>query len=40
MSDLPSGRLSSAPAIVDLSALMPLSDDLFVRRPHADGEQR
>ena len=38
--DHPSGRPSSAPAIVDLSALMPLSDGLFVRRPRTDGEQR
>lgn len=31
--DLPSGRPSNAPTIVDLSALVPLSDGLFVRRP-------
>ena len=31
--DHPSGRPTHAPAIVDLSALMPLSDGLFVRRP-------
>lgn len=39
-SDVPSGRPSNAPAIVDLSALVPPSDGLFVRRPRADGEQR
>jgi membrane-bound lytic murein transglycosylase B len=39
-SDLPSGRPSNAPAIVDLSALVPPSDGLFVRRPRTDGEQR
>ncbi|CAM5416951.1 hypothetical protein AFEL58S_02283 [Afipia felis] len=38
--DHPSGRPSSAPAIVDLSALVPPSDGIFVRRPYADGEQR
>ena len=38
--DYPSGGPSSAPAIVDLSALVPPSDGIFVRRPHADGEQR
>lgn len=38
--DLPSGRPSNAPAIVDLSALVPPSDGIFVRRPRADGEQR
>ncbi|WP_455153250.1 lytic transglycosylase domain-containing protein [Bradyrhizobium cenepequi] len=38
--DPPSGRPSSAPAIVDLSALVPPSDGIFVRKPHADGEQR
>lgn len=38
--DRPSGRPSSAPSIVDLSALMPPSDGLFVRRLRADGEQR
>lgn len=31
--DPPSGRPSRAPAIVDLSALVPPSDGLFVRRP-------
>jgi hypothetical protein len=35
-----SGRPSSAPAIVDLSALVPPSDGLFVRRLRSDGEQR
>ena len=39
-SDLPSGRTSNAPAIVDLSALVPPSNGLFVRRPRSDGEQR
>jgi soluble lytic murein transglycosylase-like protein len=39
-SDLPSGRPSNAPAIVDLSALVPLSDGIFVRGPRADGDQR
>jgi hypothetical protein len=39
-SDLPSGRPSNAPAIVDLSALVPPSDGLFVRRPRNDGAQR
>ncbi len=38
--DPPSGRPSSSPAIVDLSALVPPSDGIFVRRPRADGEQR
>jgi hypothetical protein len=38
--DLPSGRPSRAPAIVDLSALVPPSDGIFVRRPRADGDQR
>lgn len=38
--DPPSGRPSSAPAIVDLSALVPPSDGIFVRRPHTDGGQR
>lgn len=38
--DHPSGRPTRAPAIVDLSALMPLSDGLFVRRPRTDGDQR
>ncbi|WP_292962567.1 lytic transglycosylase domain-containing protein [Nitrobacter sp.] len=35
-----SGRPSSAPAIVDLSALVPPSDGIFVRRQRSDGEQR
>lgn len=38
--DLPSVRPSRAPAIVDLSALVPPSDGIFVRRPRTDGEQR
>lgn len=38
--DHPSGRPSNAPTIVDLSALVPPSDGLFVRRRRADGEQR
>jgi hypothetical protein len=38
--DLPSGRPSNPPAIVDLSALVPPSDGIFVRRPRSDGEQR
>ena len=38
--DFPSDRPSNAPAIVDLSALVPPSDGLFVRRPRSNGEQR
>lgn len=38
--DLSSGRPTIAPAIVDLSALVPPSDGIFVRRPRTDGEQR
>ncbi|WEX08510.1 lytic transglycosylase domain-containing protein [Chelativorans sp. AA-79] len=38
--DLPSGRPSKRPAIVDLSALVPLSDGLFVARPEAEGTRR
>jgi len=38
--DLPSERPSKRPAIVDLSALVPPSDGLFVRRPEAEGETR
>lgn len=34
---LPSGSMSDAPAIVDLSALAPSSDGLFVRRPESEG---
>lgn len=37
---LPSSRPSDAPAIVDLSALAPPSDGLFVRRPARGGESR
>lgn len=37
---LPSGRSSSIRRIVDLSALVPLSDGPFVRRPEVDGERR
>lgn len=36
----PSGRPSRGPAIVDLSALVPPSDGIFVRRPPSNGEQR
>ncbi|WP_052194928.1 lytic transglycosylase domain-containing protein [Aureimonas altamirensis] len=38
--DLPSGSTSDAPAIVDLSALVPPSDGLFVQRPTGQGGQR
>lgn len=38
--DPPSGRPSNAPAIVDLSALVPPSDGIFVRRSRTDGAQR
>lgn len=38
--DLPSERPSKRPAIVDLSALVPPSEGLFVRRPEAEGETR
>lgn len=38
--DLPSDRRSKRSAIVDLSALVPPSDGLFVRRPEAEGETR
>jgi hypothetical protein len=38
--DPPSGRPSTSPAIVDLSALVPPSDGIFVRRPRTDGGQR
>lgn len=38
--DLPSGRPSSGRPIVDLSALVPSSNDLFVSRPEAEGETR
>lgn len=37
---LPSGNTSDAPAIVDLSALVPPSDGLFVNRPEPEGERR
>lgn len=36
----PSDRPSKPPAIVDLSALVPFSDGLFVRRPEPEGETR
>jgi hypothetical protein len=36
----PSGRPSDAPAIVDLSALAPPSDGLFVERPARGGDRR
>jgi hypothetical protein len=38
--DPPSGRPSTSPAIVDLSALVPPSAGIFVRRPDVSGEQR
>lgn len=38
--DLPSGRPSDTRTIVDLSALAPPSDGLFVRRPEAEGARR
>jgi len=38
--DPPSGRPSNRPAIVDLSALVPASNGIFVRRPEAAGETR
>lgn len=38
--DPPSARPSNGPAIVDLSALAPLSDGLFVPKPAAAGRQR
>lgn len=38
--DLPSGGPLDARAIVDLSALVPPSDGLFVRRPAGEGERR
>lgn len=38
--NIPSGRPSNTPAIVDLSALVPPSDGLFVRRPEAEGVRR
>ncbi len=38
--DLPSSRPSKGQSIVDLSALVPPSDGLFVRRPEAEGETR
>ncbi len=37
--DLPSGRLSETSTIVDLSALVPPSDGLFVSRPAIGGAQ-
>lgn len=42
MDDLlpPSGRPSDAPALVDLSALAPPSDGLFVERPARAGDRR
>ncbi|WP_245453338.1 lytic transglycosylase domain-containing protein [Aquibium carbonis] len=36
----PSGRPSDAPTIVDLSALAPPSDGLFVERPAREGDRR
>lgn len=38
--ELPSGSTFHAPAIVDLSALAPPSDGLFVRRPETEGARR
>ncbi len=38
--DLPSDRRSKRPAIVDLSALVPPSGGLFVRRPETERETR
>lgn len=38
--DAPTARPSKGPAIADLSALRPLSDGLFVRKPDAQGERR
>ncbi|MDI6025940.1 lytic transglycosylase domain-containing protein [Corticibacterium sp. UT-5YL-CI-8] len=40
VADLPSGRPSNGQPIVDLSALVPSSNDLFVRRPETEGETR
>ncbi|MHC1548021.1 lytic transglycosylase domain-containing protein [Phyllobacterium sp. K27] len=37
--DLPSGRPPNGQAIIDLSALVPSSNDLFVLRPEAEGDQ-
>lgn len=38
--DFPSGRPSSGQPIVDLSALVPSSNDLFVSRSEAEGDRR
>lgn len=38
--DLPSGSPSETPAIIDLSALAPSPDGLFVRRPELEGARR
>ncbi len=38
--DAPAAHPPNGPAIVDLSALTPLSDGLFVRKPDAQGERR
>lgn len=40
VADLPSGRPSNGQPIIDLSALVPPSDGLFVRRPETEGETR
>ncbi|PRD43217.1 lytic transglycosylase [Phyllobacterium phragmitis] len=40
IANLPSGRPSNDPAVVDLSAFVPPSDGLFVGRPEAEGETR
>lgn len=36
----PAARPSKGPAIIDLSALTPFADGLFVRKPEAQGERR
>lgn len=40
VADASAANPSNGPAIVDLSALTPLSDGLFVRKPGAQGERR
>lgn len=39
-SGLPSRRSAGAPAIVDVTALVPPSDGLFMRRPEVEGQRR